>query len=181
MSTWTTGLAMVITLVAIPATAETQPKRGAPSSELPHVRSRHQPLRALIARGIEQSPTFRRLVETIEASDGIVYIEPGVCKHGVRACLVQVASAGGRRFLFVKVDITKADRALIGSIGHELQHAVEVLTNPAVKDYSDLYFFYKSNRDRGAFSSPAFETRAAIEAGETVADEIGRYGSKAGK
>jgi len=96
-------------------------------------------------------------------------------------CLVKVASAGAQRFLFVKVDIARADRALIGSIGHELQHAVEVLSNPAVTDYSDMYFFYKFNRDRGGFSSPYFETRAAIEAGETVAEEIGRYQHSRGR
>ena len=136
----TTGLLMV-TLVTIPATAETQPEPGAPPSEMSHVRSHYEPLRALIARAVEQSPTFRRMAETINASDGIVYVEPGVCKHGVRACLVKVTSAGGQRFLFVKVDIGRADRKLIASIGHELQHAVEVLSNPGVRDYSGMYFF----------------------------------------
>jgi hypothetical protein len=51
----------------------------------------------------------------------------------------------------------------------------EMADQPGVTDLASMYFFYKYNSDRGSFSSPAFETVAAIEAGHTVADEIGRF------
>lgn len=90
---------------------------------------------------------------------------------------MKVTSSGQHRFLFVKVDIGKTDRELMASIGHELRHAVEVLSAPGVRDQSGLYFLYKLNPERGgfSFSSPSFETTAAIEAGEAVADEIRRF------
>ena len=176
MREWTCGFVMAIGLVAIPNTAPAQTQPGEPAgTEIGHVRSHHQALRAMIATASEQSSTFRRMVETINASDGIVYIEPGVCRHGVRACLVKVTSAGRYRSLFVNVDITKAERKLMAAIGHELRHAIEILGEPGVTDRASMYFFYKYNSDRGSFSSPAFETVAAIEAGDTVADEIGRF------
>jgi hypothetical protein len=167
---------MAVGLVAIPGAALSQPHASEPTmTEIGHVRSRHQALRAMITTATEQSATFRRMVETINSSKGIVYVEPGVCRHGVHACLVKVTSAGRHRSLFVKVDIEKADRQLMASIGHELRHAIEVLSEPGVTDSASMYFFYKFNRDRGSFASPAFETKAAMETGETVADEIGRY------
>ena len=178
MRAWTTGFMMAIELVAIPGTALPQPRLGEPTiTKMSHVRSGQPALVALITRAGEQSLTFRRLVETIEASDGIVYVEPGFCRHGVRSCLVKVTSSGQHRFLFVKVDIGKTDRELMAWIGHELRHAVEVLSAPGVRDQSGLYFLYKLNPERGgfSFSSPSFETTAAIDAGEAVADEIRRF------
>jgi hypothetical protein len=38
------------------------------------------------AQGIQQSPTFRRLSEAIDAADGLVYIVEGKSWLGVRAC-----------------------------------------------------------------------------------------------
>ena len=178
MAGWTSRLVMAIGLMAIPGTVAAQPLDVDPAStELLRVRSRHAALQALIARAEVQSPTFHRMVQTINASDGIVFIDPGTCGHGLRACLVRVASAGQHRFLFVKVDIGKADHEVMASIGHELQHTVEVLSNPRVRDQSSMYFLYKFNRDYGAHSSVAFETTAAIEAGRAVADEIRRFQS----
>ena len=175
MRGWTSRLVMAIGLVAIPGIAVAQPLEGDPAStELPRVRSRHAALQALIARAEVQSPTFHRLVQTINASDGIVYIDPGTCRHGVRACLAHLSSAGGHRFLFVKVDVGRAHHVVMASIGHELQHAIEVLNNPEVTDGVSLYFFYKLNDDHFG-TSVSFETVAAIEAGDAVADEIRRF------
>ena len=175
MRAWKSGFVMAVGLVVTPGTAPAQPHVDERAmTEMSHVRSRHAGLRELIARGVEESPAFRRMADAINASDGIVFVESGVCKYGVRACLVKVTSAGRHRFLFVKVDTGKRDRELIASIGHELRHAIEVLSDPGVTNYAGMYFFYKSNPDHGGFSSPAFETKAAIEAGEAVADEIGR-------
>ena len=49
----------------------------------------------LINEGIHMSPTFRSLVEMIDATNGIVYVQRGNCARGARACLV--AGNPGRR------------------------------------------------------------------------------------
>ena len=51
------------------------------------VRSEDPSITALIERGLTHSPTLRRLVASVEASDGIVYVESGRCPGGVAACL----------------------------------------------------------------------------------------------
>ena len=61
-----------------------------------HVRSSSPSIMALVRQAIEQSKTFGGLVDTINASDGFVYVEEGKCGHGVRSCFITVTVAGGR-------------------------------------------------------------------------------------
>jgi hypothetical protein len=164
MVRWIASLTVVIGIIAIPETAVAQRHvNDVTTSEMSRVRSRNPGLSALIGRASEASPTFRHLVETIDASDGIVYVDPGVCRYAVRACLVKVAAVNARRFVFVKVYVKRTDRQLMAAIGHELQHAIELLSDPSVTNHSTMYFFYKFNHER-LRTSTAFETKSAIEA-----------------
>ena len=113
------------------------------------------------------------MVETINASDGIVYVEDGQCGHGVRACFTSVTAAGRNRILSVKVDTRNADWDLMGSIAHELRHTIEVLGNPKVVDNESMLFFYASVGSRRP--GRVFETIAAVEAGNAVRDELRKH------
>jgi hypothetical protein len=136
------------------------------------VRSSDSSISALIDLAAARSLTFRRLLTLIQASDGIVYVEPGECGHGTRACLkVWMRSSGSNRFLRVVVNRRKADSDLdfMGSIGHELQHTVEALSEPGTVDGIGLYNFFSRVAPT---SSNRFETTAAINAGDAVRDEL---------
>jgi hypothetical protein len=133
-------------------------------------------LAAAIRDATERSVTFRRLVETINAGAGIVYVEAGDCGHGVRACLVAVTATASDRILRVRIDPRKADRDLMASIGHELQHVVEVLSEPRVTSTAAMTLFYARVGRSGA--SHTFETKAAMDAGDKVRSEVSR--SRAG-
>src|SRR5580700_2599927 len=105
------------------------------SSTTSRVRSTDNALAGLIDQATRRSETFRRLLATIQASNGIVYVEPGECGHGVRACLkMWMHVSGPNRFVRIVITRSKADPDLevMGSLGHELQHAIEVLSEPAV-------------------------------------------------
>lgn len=131
-------------------------------------------LRTLIDDAVERSPTFRRLVHTIQASDGIAYVEEGECRGRRRACLVAVTQARPHRILWVKVDTRNADsNVLAGSIGHELQHVLEVISRPTVTDNATMFLLY----DRDGPRKGAFETEAAVEAGNRVRAELRRAGA----
>jgi hypothetical protein len=134
-----------------------------------HVRSSNTAIVALIEQASERSATFRHLLDTLNASDSMVYVEQGDCPHGVRACFTSVTIAGSRRVMWVKVDTRKADWDLMGSIGHELRHTIEVLGDPTVTSNSAMYFFYLTNGSHGR--TKAFETQAAIDAGTAVRRE----------
>ena len=140
----------------------------------PRVRSSSPALAVVIKQAFEQSETFRRLVEIISASNGTVYVEEGECGRGVRTCLVAVTMAGANRNLWVKVDRTLKEWDLIGSIGHELQHAVEVLSDRTVTSNTAMFFFY-SRTGKPHPKHLAFETDAAIEVGQAVRTEARKY------
>jgi hypothetical protein len=103
------------------------------------VRSTNASIATVLRQARGQSATFRRLVETINASDGTVYVEEGKCGQGVRACLVTVTMAGAHRNLWVKVHTGVADVDQMGSIGHELRHAIEVLSDRTVTSGVAMY------------------------------------------
>jgi hypothetical protein len=134
------------------------------------VRSDDSSIARLIGEATTASVTFRRLVETIDGSDGIVYIDKGRCGHSVRACLIMsVGIAGPHRILRVVVDAGRPRAEVIASIGHELQHVVEVLGDPGVTNHHAMFYFFER---RGLRRSNRFETVAAIEAGIAVGREI---------
>jgi len=137
-----------------------------------HVRSHSSAIRALIQRAIDRSATFRQLVATINGRDAIVYVEDGACGRGVRACVGILSAAGGHRMLWVKIDTRKeADWNLMGSIGHELRHTVEILDDPTVTNSTAMFFFYQRIGYLGT-KQGARETRTAINAGDAVRSEL---------
>jgi hypothetical protein len=142
------------------------------------VRSTDVAVAGLIETAGRESPTFRSMVESIRSAKGIVYIIPGKCGHGVRSCLVDVLPAGGRRILRVKVDVRKPDPELMASIGHELRHALEVLSDPSVKSGNAMFHFFKRTATMGA--GRTFETPAAVLAGDTVGREIREFRRREG-
>ena len=138
------------------------------------VRSSDKAITAFIELAATRSLTFKRLLALIQGSDGIVYVEPGQCGHGTRACLqVWMRTSGSNRFLRVLVDRRKSrsDADFMGSIGHELQHTVEALSEPATLDSIGLYNFFSRT---ALTSNLRFETTAAINAGDAVRDELSR-------
>ena len=143
---------------------------GADAPAMPHVRSSNATIAALIIQATEQSQTFRGLIETINASDGIVYVEEGTCGHGVRACFVSVTTAGANRMLWVKVDTRKADWDLMGSIAHELRHTIEVLGERTIATNAGMFMFY--SRIGSVVRGNRFETKAALDTGSAVRAEV---------
>jgi hypothetical protein len=144
----------------------------APSLMSPDARVRGVSARvvAVINEAAARSESFRGLVAQIGTTDGIVYVAEGQCGHGVRACLLlTMTTMGENRVLRILVDPRKSDPDLMGSIGHELQHAMEVLSHRSVRSYSAMILLFKKacgGCDR------RFETDAAIATGVAVRREL---------
>jgi len=144
----------------------------APSVMAPDARVRGVSARvvAVINEAAAHSESFRGLVVQIGTTDGIVFVEEGQCGHGVHACLLfRIALAGPNRLLWILVDPRKSDRDLMASIGHELQHAVEVLSNRTINSGRAMYLLY-FEKCHGC--GGAIETYAAIRAGTAVREEL---------
>ena len=143
------------------------------AGSMSRVRAEDPRLSAAIARGAERSATFGRLVEAVNATDGLVYVIEGICGQGVRACLhMSLELAGDNRLLRILVNPRRAPGCeLIASIGHELQHALEALSNPNIKTSFALSSYFHLIGPEGP---RRFETEAATQAGLAVEKEACR-------
>ena len=140
---------------------------------IPRVRDIGDPqIAALIAEATARSATFRRLVAVIDDSDGIVYVERGMCWHSARACLSHsVVVAGPHRLIRVIVDTHRDRDELLAALGHELRHAVEVLERPQLRTMSAVMFFYEHE---GFAIDGRFETQAALDTEAAVLEDLKR-------
>src|SRR5262245_23387910 len=165
---WTSRAAAAESRLAIAG----QPSLTAPDRRVRGVGPR---LVAVISEAATRSTTFRGLVDQINRTDGIVYVTEGQCGHGVRACLLLTMTVmGPHRVLRILVDPRKVDFDLMGSIGHELQHAVEVLSDSRVRSSSDMVIMYQMMAPNPPGSPFRFETMRAVQVGDAVRDELRR-------
>ena len=76
-----------------------------PVPAVPRVRSDSPTIATAIHDATERSTTFRSLVETIQATDGLVYVREGRCGRSVRNCLaLSIVVSGPFRLLHVLID-----------------------------------------------------------------------------
>ena len=143
----------------------------AAASTGPHVRANGDPaVASLIEEASRASATFRKLVTAIDGTNGLVYVEQGHCRHGVRACLtLSVKVAGPYRILRILLDLHRELSQLIGSLGHELQHALEVLSDARLTTSQAAYLFYAQIAPT---ATGRFETDDAIRTGLQVEREV---------
>lgn len=163
------ALAVVASALVIAPLHAAAPKT--PINPYAHVRALQKDAETLIAEGMAQSPTFRRLVNRLERSDVIVYVDlrPDM-RESIGGSLRFLAKSATHRFL--RVQVSRADAPLwrVALLGHELQHAVEVAEAEDVASSEDLRALYHRIGVRTGLD--AYDSMAAREAGYTVRDEI---------
>jgi hypothetical protein len=166
------GVLLSVTLLALqaaPATPDDAP------GLFTRVRSTERFVIALIREGYERSATFRDLVDTLQQSNIIVFVQPTVCAGGrIRSCLVSVTGSGLARHIRILVNTRTSHNALIATVAHELQHAVEIAEDLDVTDASSVIQLYR----RIAFGrcheglSEECETNRALATEKTVLREL---------
>ena len=156
--------------VALIVVASLLPGAAGAQTPIPRVRSENSMIAQLIAYAPGASVTFRGLVEAINDTNGIVYVESGQCGEGARACLVhRIHLAGPNRILRVVINLRRDRRELIGAIGHELHHALEVLREPGITTSQGMFFHFFGS---SSSATRRFETKAAVEAGLQIEREL---------
>jgi hypothetical protein len=142
-----------------------------------HIRSGDPVVADALATGVKASAALRAIVSHIESSDVVVYVvleRPRVA--GIAARVVFISAAGGRRYLHVGIDPRFSGPALVGLLGHELQHAAEIAGEASVVDAHSLAAFYR----RIGFGSSKgtvehFESEQAMDVGYHVARDAGAF------
>jgi hypothetical protein len=146
-----------------------------PPFHQPHVRSESPELRRVIADAVGRSPTFRALVEAIDATDVIVYVRSRVLmSSGLEGRTGFLGASAENRFLIVELACPRTGDVEIGTIAHELQHVVEIARAPWVVNTQTLRQYYQviGIDVSGGTGGSMFETQAAAEVGNRVRREV---------
>ena len=137
-----------------------------------HIRSSDQSVRKLLRQGYRKSSTFASLVTRLQRSDVIVYIEdvprlPGA----LEGRMMMLPRVNGYRYVRIQIALRGSPEDSIGTLAHELQHAVEVANATDVIDIEGLARLYQRI---GIRSGPdVYDTNAAQQTGRTVRRELG--------
>ena len=129
----------------------------------------------------DRSSTCRRLIDTIEDSTTIGYMNTGWCRGSTpSSCLHFMGTGASYRFLRITLDPALRGDTVIEMLAHELQHAVEIVRAPDVNDMDTLRALYRAiGYRRGSFvTRDEWETDDAQRVADFVGSEL-KQGRKA--
>jgi hypothetical protein len=123
----------------------------------------------LIRDGAARSPTIARLLQDIETSDAIVYIDLQLDTRTEGATTL-FASNDQCRFIRIVISRLAQYSRRIEMLGHELHHAVEIIRARDVRDHTDLRRLYA--QIGWVVSEANFESNGAIDTERQVRREL---------
>jgi hypothetical protein len=116
------------------------------------------------------------MFDELERTDLVVYVTDSMAGTAgeANAYLSFVASAGGTRYVLIRINLrTALPGRCIASLGHEIQHALEIAASPEVGDTAGIIRLY---RRIGWQEGPGqYETRGAQATGRRVRDQVAGF------
>ena len=127
----------------------------------------------LLMQGLARSATIRGLVNQLEQREVIVYLEmqPGLKKR-LAGTLTWLSSTRAHRYVRISINPELSTDTAIATLGHELQHALEVANAPQIVSHQTLESFYRSHGESSRTQVNGWDTEAARVAGEDVRKEL---------
>jgi hypothetical protein len=139
----------------------------------PRVRASDARTAVLLTQGLQRSETIRALVNRLERRDVIVYIEiQPALKKRLAGTLTWMTSTVSHRYVRISINPELNTEMAISTLGHELQHALEVANAPEVVSDNALEKFYRVHGDSNRAQVNGWDTEAARVAGEDVRREL---------
>ncbi len=157
----------ILVVCASEAAGQGQSPAAAEASE-PHVRALDARAAATLREGLARSATLRELVGVLETSDLVVYIKTDQIIWPGR--LTFMTATSGRRVVRISLNFRNLDPSMIGWLGHELKHAVEIAGAPDVRTRESLERLYQRIGEKS--TSGDWCTPAAQRARKAVLDEL---------
>jgi hypothetical protein len=143
---------------------------GVATDAIGHVRPATPAARTLIDDAGRQSPTVRELIEHVDRTDVIVYVQLTGSSQVASAATTFVTTTQGLRYVRVLIHAGVPAWTRAQLLAHELQHVLEIAAEPGVTSNDGIRTLY----DRIGHSSgkDRFETEAARRVEEKVRTEI---------
>ena len=177
MSTLRTSI-IVLALLALPVHTFALPPDSRPGG--PRVRPDDGRSAAIVLEGMDRSATLRALIDALEARDVIIYIQmQPMLKGRLAGSVTWVTAAGRYRYIRVSWSPELSTSAAIATLGHELQHALEIANEPSIVSADTLEAFYRSNGISMRVHN-GWDTLAARDRGDVVRKEIAAARSNRG-
>lgn len=137
----------------------------------PRVRSMSNNMADLVQRAAARSPTVAAMLKTIEASDVILQIDFRLDPALPRAVTTFVGVIGTARYVRTVINPLLPTRVRMELLGHELQHVIEIASNPAIRDQRSMRSVFSALGWTDGPNGP-FETAAAIAVERQVSSEL---------
>jgi len=146
----------------------------------PHLRPDRE-LRGLVETAAARSPSIRSAIDRLEAANVIVYVRTQpFLEPDLEGRVGLIAVANGRRFLAIELACNRTALATMTTLAHELHHAVEIASEPAIVDTRTLAAFYAKHgiQTDNRPGQLRFETEGAEQAGRIARREIVAAGER---
>jgi hypothetical protein len=165
-------LAAFITLV-VPASALAAPAFG-PDASGPRIRPSDGRVAAVMVDGLRRSPTLRAMVEQIEQGDVIVYLEtrPSLRKDQLSGMLTWLTATPAFRYVRVSLNPELARNSAIAALGHELQHVLEVVSDPSIVSNASMESFYQRHGVSMRRQNNGWDSLRARDVGDEVRRDL---------
>ncbi len=138
-----------------------------------HVRLLEPCRTTLLDDATRLSPTVEQLVDRLEHSDLVVYVRCAFLKNSaITGRMAYLGTTAGRRYVIVEIKLHDQYSTQIGTLAHELQHAVEVADAPSVRNSISMAAHYRAIGFAVDRHPMIFETWAARAVGDRVHREL---------
>lgn len=169
-------VALLISILPIAALAAPAPAlEGSPSSQRggPRLRPYDARSASLLLQGIERSATLRAIVDELERQDVFVYIEmQPALKQPLAGTLTWLAKTAAFRYVRISINPSLGGGLAIATLGHELQHALEVARQPSIVSETSLASYYQQHGISMRSHTNGWDTIAARVVGDAVRREV---------
>ena len=167
------GMAMMMSIVsAFPSFAQAPAEGGSNARGTSHVRGLDAMAVTLLDDGVARSATFKRLVDSLETHEVIVWVTTGFLLSAPGQLTI-VGATGGWRLLRITISNLDARDRLLAHLAHELQHAMEIAAERTVVDAGTLRQFYFTHGNQVGRDN--WCTSEAQKVRTVVALELGRH------
>lgn len=165
---WLCALVLVTGSVIPPLAA------SAASHDVTHLRVQDSRTATALRDGLLRSPTLRKLVDQIEASNMFVYVGLNpFMKSRLAGQTTWMGKAREYRYLRVAINGDLVADQIIATLAHELRHVIEVIDDETVVDEGTLVSLYRRIGKPASADIPSgWETVAAQDAGFQVRREL---------